>query len=187
MFPIVPASFLPSKNNAASPIFETALVEAVVEKSAGQEMLGCRTVHKHLPPSERGVPPYGWNVHGGCLTGEWKGRRGEYCGSPSGALSLHWKGEGLSSFAFWAVAQRPPAVLPPSRPLAPDLHVPRSPHLWPRHPPLGEGRVLRHPLHSSAAKESPGHGFIPLEPTNNRYFWLYGVPGSNYNPLRGEQ
>ena len=100
---------------------------------------------KHSPPSERGAPPGERWAIGLCLQSEWKGRRGEYCGVPS-MIAFAWSirngVDGLVAVAEPRLPRRPCAVLPPSRPLPhPFFHAWTS-HSWPRHPPLGGGRVL---------------------------------------------
>ena len=47
-----------------------------------------------------------------------------------------------ASVAEPCLPRRPPAILPPSRPLPHPFHPARTSHPWPRHPPLGGGRVL---------------------------------------------
>jgi hypothetical protein len=123
------------------------LVELLEEKTAGKGMPGCRTVRKQPPPFFGGVPPCGRDVRGKCLPGEWYGRREEYCGLPSGRLSLHRQRKGLPSFAvrpLWGLLRRPPAVLPPSRPWH-RMYTLLAPHIHGRATPLSEGGGSCHP------------------------------------------
>ncbi len=74
-----------------------------------------------------------------------EGRRGEYCGGASMQASAGSIRRGVVSFIAGAeshLPRRPSAVLPPSRPLPLVFCHASAFHSWPRHPPLGGGRVL---------------------------------------------
>ncbi len=102
------------------------------------------------PLREGGCRPVEGSAVGLSLRGKWKGRRGEYCGWPSMPASALAIRKGLDSFVAGVeprLPRRPPAVLPPSRPLPLVFCHTRTSHPWPRHPPLGGGgRVLSPPL-----------------------------------------
>ena len=121
------------------------LVDCVDGGGADGAVFRAWGTRKHSPPFFGGGRPVEGSAMGLCLRSKWKGRRGEYCGKPSMHASSLPSRRSLDSFVAGAesrLPRRPSAVLPPSRPLPfPFFHVWTS-HSWPRHLPLGGGRIL---------------------------------------------